>query len=237
MAILEIYPKAGLGVGPFIENGFYQDYDLPESFSEDMLPKIQKRVKKLISQNIEFKQHAVSFKEALKLYKHDPYKTELIEELKKAGEKDVSFYKSDWFENLCKGPHVNSTADLKDVAFKLDKIAGAYWKGNEKNKMLQRIYGLAFTTQEELDDYLKMLKEAEKEGHLNFIAPMMERQMARILATKEEDESLPKNERYTKYIQLDMDLYERIGKACGNMASHMKMIKGELILEDDEEFV
>src|SRR3989344_2396921 len=165
MAIMELYPKTGLGVGPFIENGFYQDYDLPESISAEIFPKLEKRIKQLIKQDIKFEQHAVSFKEALKLYQDDPYKTELIEDLKKAGEKDVSFYKSDWFENLCKGPHVKSTKEINPDAFKLDKIAGAYWRGSEKNKMLTRIYGMAFSSKKELDDHLAMLAEAEKRDH------------------------------------------------------------------------
>lgn len=165
MAIMELYPKAGLGVGPFIENGFYQDYDLPESISEEIFPKLEKRIKEMIKQDIEFKQHNMDFAEALKLYKHDPYKTELIEDLKKAGEKNVSFYQSDWFENLCKGPHVKSTKEINPEAFKLTSIAGAYWRGSEKNKMLTRIYGLAFSTKKELDDYLAMLEEAKKRDH------------------------------------------------------------------------
>ena len=165
MAIMELYPKTGLGVGPFIENGFYQDYDLPESISAEIFPKLEKRIKQLIKQDIKFEQHAVSFKEALKLYQDDPYKTELIEDLKKAGEKDVSFYKSDWFENLCKGPHVKSTKEINPDAFKLDKIAGAYWRGSAKNKMLTRIYGMAFSSKKELDDHLAMLAEAEKRDH------------------------------------------------------------------------
>ncbi|MCX6784821.1 MAG: threonine--tRNA ligase [Candidatus Komeilibacteria bacterium] len=165
MAIMKLYPKAGLGVGPFIENGFYQDYDLPESISEEIFPKLEKRIKEMIKQDIEFKQHNLDFAEALKLYKHDPYKTELIADLKTAGEKEVSFYKSDWFENLCKGPHVKSTKEINPEAFKLTSIAGAYWRGNEKNKMLTRIYGVAFATKKELDDYLLMKEEAEKRDH------------------------------------------------------------------------
>src|SRR3989339_291533 len=165
MAIMELYPKTGLGVGPFIENGFYQDYDLPESISSEIFPKLEKRIKQFIKQGIKFEQHAMNFNDALKLYQGDPYKTELIEDLKKAGEKDVSFYKSDWFENLCKGPHVKSTQEINADAFKLTKIAGAYWRGNEKNKMLTRIYGVAFAAKKELDDYLTMMAEAEKRDH------------------------------------------------------------------------
>ncbi len=165
MAIMKIYPDAGLGVGPSIENGFYQDYDLPESISPKLLPKLERQIKRMIQQDIKFEQHALSFDQALKLYKKDPYKSEMIRDLKKAGEKKVSFYKSDWFENLCKGPHVKSTKEIDPDAFKLTKVAGAYWKGNEKNKMLTRIYGVAFKTKKELNQYLKQQEEAEKRDH------------------------------------------------------------------------
>jgi len=165
MVIIKMYPDAGLGVGPAIENGFYQDYSLPEPISSELLPKIEKEIKKMIRQNIKFEQHDMSFDKALKLYKKDPYKREMIRDLKKAGEKKLSFYRSDWFENLCKGPHVASTKEIKQDAFKLTKIAGAYWKGNEKNKMLQRIYGIAFNNKRELDEYLAKQAEAEKRDH------------------------------------------------------------------------
>jgi len=165
MAVLELYPKAGLGVGPAIENGFYQDYDLPEAISEDILPKLEKRMREMIRQKIAFIQHSMDFTTALKEYKHDPYKTELIGQLKSAGEAVVSFYKSDWFENLCLGPHVKDTSEINTDAFKLMSIAGAYWRGDSKNKMLTRIYGVAFATKAELDEYLKMLEEAERRDH------------------------------------------------------------------------
>lgn len=165
MALLEIYPQTKLGVGPVIENGFYQDYDLPESISPEILPKLEKRIKHLIKQNIEFKSHNVDFAEARKMYKKDPYKTELINELEQAGEKNVSFYKSGNFENLCLGPHVASTKEINPEGFKLMSIAGAYWKGDEKNKMLTRIYGVAFETKEELAEYLEKQKQAELRDH------------------------------------------------------------------------
>ncbi|NQV00515.1 MAG: threonine--tRNA ligase [Parcubacteria group bacterium] len=165
MAIIKIYPDAGLGVGPAIENGFYQDYGLPESISSELLPKLEKEIKKMILKNIKFEQHDMSFDKALKLYKKDPYKSEMIKDLKKAGEKKLSFYRSDWFENLCKGPHVASTKEIDPDAFKLTKVAGAYWKGDEKNKMLQRVYGVAFETKKELYQYLKQQAEAEKRDH------------------------------------------------------------------------
>ncbi|MCX6713792.1 MAG: threonine--tRNA ligase [Candidatus Vogelbacteria bacterium] len=165
MAVLEIYPEAGLGVGPTIENGFYQDYDLPEAITPDLLPKLERRIRELIKENIKFEQHDMNFAEAYDLYKQDPYKTALIDELKAKGEKNVSFYRSGSFDNLCAGPHVASTNEIARDAFHLTHIAGAYWKGDEKNKMLTRIYGVAFANKKELDDYLEMRAEAEKRDH------------------------------------------------------------------------
>ncbi len=166
MALMEKkYPRAGLGVGPSIENGFYQDYDLPESISEKDFEWIEKRMRQMIAQKIKFVQSEVSYKDALKFYTHDPYKTEMINGLKAAGEKKLSFYDSDWFHNLCAGPHVKDTSEINPEAFKLMSVAGAYWRGDEKNKMLTRIYGAAFATKEELDEYLKNLEEIERRDH------------------------------------------------------------------------
>jgi len=167
MAVEELYPKTGLGVGPFIEDGFYQDYGLPEgvSISDEIFPKLEKRIKEMIKQKIDFVQHEMSFEDALELYKHDPYKTEMINDLKEKGEKNVSFFKSDWFENLCKGPHVDNTSEIDLTAFKLTKVAGAYWRGDEKNKMLTRIYGVAFENKKKLKEYLNLLEEAKKRDH------------------------------------------------------------------------
>jgi len=161
----EIYPQVGLGVGPAIENGFYQDYGLSETITPEILPRLEKRIKELIKENIKFEQHDVDFVEAYEFYKHDPYKTGFIDDLKAAGEKKVSFYRSGSFDNLCAGPHVKSTKEINPDAFKLTSIAGAYWRGDSKNKMLQRIYGVAFETKEELEEHLKMLEEAEKRDH------------------------------------------------------------------------
>ncbi|MFA5076159.1 MAG: threonine--tRNA ligase [Patescibacteria group bacterium] len=167
MAVQEIYPQVGLGVGPSIEDGFYQDYGLPRgvAITPEMLPKLEKRIKEMIKEGIEFKQHDVDFIDAYKFYKHDPYKTGFIDDLKAAGEKKVSFYKSGWFDNLCAGPHVKSTEEIDPEGFKLTKIAGAYWRGDEKNDMLTRVYGVAFNSKKELEEYLKMQEEAEKRDH------------------------------------------------------------------------
>ncbi|MGB4420771.1 MAG: threonine--tRNA ligase [Candidatus Saccharimonadales bacterium] len=165
MVVEEMYPGVGLGVGPAVDDGFYQDYDLPQAINQDILPKIEKRIKELIKQDIKFEQHYVEFDDAYKFYKNDPYKTAMIDELKEKGETRVSFYKSGNFDNLCAGPHVNSTKEIDPDAFKLTRISGAYWRGDEKNKMLQRIYGVAFTTKEELDQYLEGLKQAKLRDH------------------------------------------------------------------------
>ncbi len=165
MAVLDMYPDTPLGIGPTIEKGFYQDYDFAEPVAENILPKLEKRIKKYLKQKIDFVQSNGNFEDALEFYKDDPYKTEIINELKEKGEKQVSFYDSDWFHNLCGGPHVGNTSEINPDAFKLVKIAGAYWRGDEKNKMLTRIYGVAFETKEELDAYLEMMEEAKKRDH------------------------------------------------------------------------
>ncbi len=165
MAVLEIYPDAGLGVGPTIDNGFYQDYDLPEPISDEIFKKLEKRIREMINEDIKFEQHNVGFDKALETYKDDPYKSELIKELQEAGEKDVSFFRSDWFENLCLGPHVGSTKEIDPQSFKLTKVAGSYWRGDEKNKMLTRIYGVAFANKQDLKAHLAMLEEAKKRDH------------------------------------------------------------------------
>jgi len=165
MAILELYPKTGLGMGPAIDDGFYQDYDLPENITEEILPKIEKRMKEIIKQKIDFVEKKMSFDDALKFYKNDPYKTEIIADLKEMEEKEVCFYTSGDFDNLCKGPHVNNSSEIDFTAFKLTRIAGAYWKGDEKNKMLTRIYGIAFENKAKLKDHINKLAEAEKRDH------------------------------------------------------------------------
>lgn len=165
MAVLEKYPQTGLGVGPVIEDGFYQDYDLPESISESDFAWLEKRMRELIAENVKFTRRDGDFATALKFYKNDPYKIELIKDLKTAGEKKVSFYDSGWYHNLCKGPHVKNTKEINPDAFKLIRIAGAYWRGDSKNKMLTRIYGVAFETKEELDEYLRLQAEAERRDH------------------------------------------------------------------------
>ena len=177
-AVLKLYPKAKFGVGPSIENGFYYDIDLGSSITEEVLSKIEKEMKKIISNNVKFEKEEMKLKESQKLFtklKQD-YKVELLKDLEKKGTTSitdenfgsvdkVSIYKTGEFVDLCRGPHIENTSELKNVAFKLTKIAGAYWRGSEKNKMLTRIYGIAFESQKELDDYLKLIEEAELRDH------------------------------------------------------------------------
>ncbi|MCX6809632.1 MAG: threonine--tRNA ligase [Candidatus Berkelbacteria bacterium] len=166
-AVLDMFPEAKLGMGPAIENGFYYDFDLPQTLIPEDLKLIEDKMRKLIDSDLEFEHSEDTIEDALKKLKNSKqnYKCELVEDLKEKGEKNISLYKTGTFIDLCKGPHIKSTADLKNAGWKLDKIAGAYWKGTEKNKMLQRIYGIAFESKEELDDYLKIRVEAEKRDH------------------------------------------------------------------------
>ncbi len=161
-AVLEFYPKTKLGFGPAIENGFYYDFQLAKPLQEQDLQKIEEKMKELILQNQKFIKKNISKLAAKKLFKDQPYKLELIKELPG---KNVSIYTNGSFTDLCKGPHINNTGEIKPNIFKLTKTAGAYWRGSEKNKMLTRIYGLAFETEKELMDYLKMAEEAEKRDH------------------------------------------------------------------------
>ncbi|MDD3285676.1 MAG: threonine--tRNA ligase [Patescibacteria group bacterium] len=167
-AVKEMWPQAKLAIGPAIDNGFYYDIDFNDvSINESQLKEIEKKMAHLAKQNLEFTRTEKNIDEALAWAKaeNDPYKEEIISDLKEKGETTVSFYTVGKFTDLCRGPHVENTKEIKPNSFKLDKLAGAYWRGDEKNKMLTRIYGLAFDTKEELDEYLKMMAEAEKRDH------------------------------------------------------------------------
>ncbi len=161
-AVKELYPKAKFGIGPAIENGFYYDFDLSSPLSPEDLPKIEKKMRELIKKDSKFQNFKISKLKARKVFKNQQYKLELIKELP---EKTISLYKSGDFVDLCKGPHIKSSKEINPKAFKLSKIAGAYWRGNEKNKMLTRIYGIAFETGKELRSFQKQLEEAKKRDH------------------------------------------------------------------------
>ncbi len=165
-AVRELWPGSKNAIGPAIENGFYQDFEIAgHILTEKDLPKIEKQIKKLLPKWTHFEKKEVSKEDALKEFAWNEYKSELINEFAEEGKK-LTFHNSPGFIDLCKGGHVeNPSKEIKPDAFKLTKVAGAYWRGDEKNKMLTRIYGLAFETKEELESYLKMLEEAEKRDH------------------------------------------------------------------------
>ena len=165
MAVKKLFPDAILGIGPTIENGFYYDFDLTSKITETDLVKIEKEMRKILKQNIRFNKEEESFEEAERLFKNEPYKLDIISDLKESGEKNVTIYSSGEFTDLCKGPHIDSTKEISIDGFKLTKLAGAYWKGSENNAQLQRIYAVAFESKEKLDIFLKLQEEIEKRDH------------------------------------------------------------------------
>jgi len=164
-AVQDLWPATKFGIGPSIENGFYYDFGLPSPISENDLPRIEKKMRELIRENIEFNKKNVGRDEANKLFTNQPYKLELIKDLSEDGPRPISTYESGKFVDLCAGPHITSSKEIPADGFKLTKLAGAYWRGSEKNPMLTRIYGVAFSTKKELEDYLKLQEEAEKRDH------------------------------------------------------------------------
>ncbi|MGE5329643.1 MAG: threonine--tRNA ligase [Deltaproteobacteria bacterium] len=162
-AVKRLYPAARLAIGPAIDNGFYYDFDLDTPFSSEDLEKIEKEMENVIKEDLKLEKFTLPREEAIKLMeeKGEPYKVELISDLPEG--EIISFYKQGDFVDLCAGPHIPSTGKVKAV--KLLSVAGAYWRGNEKNKMLQRIYGTSFNKKADLDAYLNMLEEAKKRDH------------------------------------------------------------------------
>ncbi len=159
-AVQSFFPGAKFGIGPAIEDGFYYDFELPRALVPEDLTAIEAKMREIIAANFPFIREELSKAKALKLFSEQPYKLELIKELP---DKTVTIYRQGSFVDLCRGPHVNSTSEVK--AFRLTSIAGAYWRGDERRPMLQRIYGVAFDTQAELEDYLARLAEAAKRDH------------------------------------------------------------------------
>ena len=162
-AVKRIYGNVKLAIGPTVKNGFYYDFDLDTPLTHDDIEKIEEEMNKIINEDLKFKRKDVSREEALKLMseKGEDYKVQLINDLDES--ENISLYEQGDFTDLCRGPHIPSTKFIK--AFKLTSVAGAYWRGSEKNKMLQRIYGVAFATKKELDKYLNMIEEAKKRDH------------------------------------------------------------------------
>ena len=162
-AVKRKFPDAKLGIGPVIDNGFYYDIDSPTPITAEDLPELEKEMKRIIGENLPITRIDVSREEAEKRFKEieDPYKIELLEAIPEG--EQVSIYEQGEFFDLCRGVHVPSTGKLKE--FKLLSIAGAYWRGDSKNKMLQRIYGTAFFKKDELQEHLRMLEEAKERDH------------------------------------------------------------------------
>jgi threonyl-tRNA synthetase len=174
-AVLELFPDGKVTIGPPVENGFYYDFDLPRNLTPEDLQQIEKRMRQIVQGKHEFKKTVISAEEAKKVFADQPYKLELIEGLEKGGmdeygnplneKPEISIYQHDTFTDLCRGPHVATTKEIKQDAFKLMNVAGAYWRGDEKNKQLQRVYGTAWESKKELEDYLHQLEEAKKRDH------------------------------------------------------------------------
>lgn len=183
-AVLEAFPKAQLGVGPVIEHGFYYDFLLPRALTPEDLSRLEKRMRELIRQKQDFKRQEMTFEEAKKFFKekNQPFKVELISDIEKHGttvfkditgdqgsEKEkpshVSIYHTGKFVDLCRGGHVNNTSEIKTDAFKLEKTSGAYWRGDQTNPQMQRIYGLAFETKDQLEKHIQLQEELAKRDH------------------------------------------------------------------------
>jgi threonyl-tRNA synthetase len=174
-AVMEIFPDGKPTIGPPVENGFYYDFDLPRNLTPEDLEQIEKRMRQIVQGKHDFKKTVISAEEAKKIFADQPYKLELIEGLEKGGTDeygqpldgppDISIYQQDTFTDLCRGPHVANTKEIKQDAFKLMSVAGAYWRGDENNKQLQRLYGTAWETKDQLKEYLHQLEEAKKRDH------------------------------------------------------------------------
>jgi len=162
-AVLKLFPEAKLGIGPAIENGFYYDFDLPRALTPEDLRAIEEEMRKIIKGNHPFIRKEISREEALELFKDQPYKLELIQEMPE--DEVITIYTQDTFTDLCKGPHIEHTGQIPLDGFKLLSVAGAYWRGDERRPQLQRIYGTAWPTKEELEKYLAWLEEVERRDH------------------------------------------------------------------------
>jgi threonyl-tRNA synthetase len=173
-AVLEIFPDGKVAIGPPVENGFYYDFDLPRALTPEDLGEIEGRMRAIIAKDVPFVFREVGAAEARELFHDQPYKLELIDGLAKGldeygethhGDTIISTYRQDTFEDLCRGPHMGRTGLIDPQGFKLTSIAGAYWRGDEKNRQLQRIYGTGWNSKAELDEYLHLLEEARRRDH------------------------------------------------------------------------
>ena len=162
-AVVNLFPGTKVAIGPAIDYGFYYDFELPRPINNDDLPAIEKEMRKILTTRSNFEKEVISREKALEMFKDQPFKVELIEGLPQ--DEEISIYKSGEFTDLCRGPHVCSMADINAQSFKLMKVAGAYWRGDETRPMLTRIYGTAWEKPNDLKEYLAMLEEAEKRDH------------------------------------------------------------------------
>jgi threonyl-tRNA synthetase len=162
--VVEMYPGAKNAIGPAIENGFYQDFETPQPITDEDLPKIEAKMREVLKTWGAFERQEVSVDEARKQFDWNPYKSELIEDFSKDG-KQLTFYTSGSFIDLCRGGHVDDAHEINPKAFKLTKVSGAYWRGDQTKQQLQRIYGIAFETPDELKGYLNMMEEAKNRDH------------------------------------------------------------------------
>jgi len=161
-AVLSLFPDAKFGIGPAIDNGFYYDFELPRPLTPEDLPVIEDKIKQAIAADTAFVRQEVSKEEARRIFASQPFKLELIDEIE---EEKVCLYKQGEFLDLCRGLHLGSTGEVRTDALKLTTIAGAYWRGDEKRPMLQRIYGVAFESRKALKEHLSRLEEAAKRDH------------------------------------------------------------------------
>jgi len=174
-AVLEIFPEGKIAIGPPVEDGFYYDFDLPRNLTPEDLERIEERMRQILAGKHPFVKKVVSAEEARRIFKDQPYKLELIDGLEQGGfdeygnplkeKPEISVYQHDTFVDLCRGPHVENTSQIEPEAVKLLSVAGAYWRGDEHNKMLQRIYGTAWENARQLQDYLWRMEEAKKRDH------------------------------------------------------------------------
>ncbi len=163
-ALMSLYPNTKLTIGPAIDDGFYYDIDLDKNLTPEDFPVIEKKMKEIINKGEDFKRKVVSKEEALKLFKGNEYKEEIIRELPENEEVSL-YYTGDDFFDLCRGPHVESSRNLQNYAFKIHAVNGAYWRGSEKNKMLQRVYAYAYPDKKQLQEHINMIEEAKKRDH------------------------------------------------------------------------
>ena len=163
-AIKEIYGNVKFGIGPAIDTGFYYDFDMEKNITPDDFEAIENKMKEIVALNLDMVKEVVSKEEALKIFKDEPYKLELINDLPE--DEEISIYHlGDKFDDLCRGPHVENTKFLRNVAFKIDRVSGAYWRGSEKNKMMQRVYVYCYESKDELKEQLRRVQEAMERDH------------------------------------------------------------------------